>query len=218
MDLYWYGQACFKIKGKNTTVLIDPFDPSYTGLKLPKDLQSDVVLSTHDHKDHNFVSAATTSQGSKPMTFDKPGEYEVAGVVITGINSFHDNSEGSERGKNTIFHLFFDGLDVVHLGDLGQNKLTEDQIAEIGQTDILLIPVGSIYTIDAKAASDIVSQLEPKIIIPMHYKIDGINFELDGVENFLKEMGVENISPQPKLSITKEKLPAESQVVVLSKV
>ncbi|MBI2314571.1 MBL fold metallo-hydrolase [Candidatus Daviesbacteria bacterium] len=217
MDLYWYGQACFKIKGKKTAVLTDPFDPEFVGLKVPKDLQSDIVLSTHDHKDHNFVSAAISSRGIKPMIFDKPGEYEVAGVVITGINSFHDNSEGSQRGKNTIFHLFFDGLDIVHLGDLGQNKLSEEQVAEIGQTDILLIPVGSIYTIDAKAASDIVSQLEPKIIIPMHYKLDGLKFELDGVESFLKEMGVENISPQPKLSITKEKLPEEPQVVVLSK-
>lgn len=217
MDLYWYGQACFKIKGKNASVLIDPFDPEYVGLKLPKDLSADVVLSTHDHKDHSFASVVTTPQGGKPMTFDKPGEYEVAGAVITGINSFHDNSEGSERGRNTIFHLLLDNLDIVHLGDLGQNKLTEEQVAEIGQTDILLIPVGSIYTIDAKAASDIVSQLEPKIVIPMHYRIDGLKFELEGVEGFLKEMGAEGVVPQPKLSITKEKLPEEPQVVVLSK-
>jgi len=209
MDIYWYGQSCFKLKGKNASVVIDPYKPDFTGLKLPKDLQADVVLSTHGHEDHNFVSAVTTPTGSKPMAFDKPGEYEIAGAVITGVGSFHDNSAGSERGANTIFNLFFDGLDIVHLGDLGQAKLTEEQIAEIGQTDILLIPVGSVYTIDAKAASEIVSQLEPKIIIPMHYKIEGLKFELEGVEAFLKEMGVENVVPQPKLSITKEKLPEE---------
>lgn len=209
MEIFWLGQACFKLKGKNAIVLIDPYDPDFTGLKISKDLSSDVVLVSHDHKDHNFTSA--------PMVFDKPGEYEVAGVVITGINSFHDNSEGSERGTNVIFHLLFDGLDIVHLGDLGQSKLTEQQIAEIGQTDILLIPVGSIYTIDAEAASDIVSQLEPKIIIPMHYKIEGLKFELDGVDKFLKEMGAENIVPQPKFSISQDKLPEEPQVILLAK-
>ncbi len=209
MDIYWYGQSCFKLKGKTASVIIDPYDPSFTGLKLPRDLQSDVVLTTHDHQDHNFTSA--------PMVFDKPGEYEVSGVVITGIKSFHDNIEGAERGMNTIFHLLFDNLDIVHLGDLGQSRLTEEQVAQIGQTDILLIPVGSVYTIDAKVASEIVSQLEPKIIIPMHYKIEGLKFELEGVENFLKEMGAENVVPQPKLSISKEKLPEEPQVMVLAK-
>lgn len=217
MDIYWYGQACFKLKGKNATVVIDPYDPDFVGLKLPKDLQADVVLSSHSHEDHNFVSGVTNPKGGKSMVFDKPGEYEVAGVVITGISSFHDDLQGSERGVNTIFHLLFDNLDIVHLGDLGQSKLTEQQVAEIGQTDILLVPVGSIYTVDAKAASEIVSQLEAKIIIPMHYKIDGLKFELDGVEGFLKEMGAESVVAVPKLSINKDKLPEEPQVILLAK-
>lgn len=216
MDITWLGQSCFKLKGKNASVVIDPFDPDYTGLKLPK-LQADVVLTTHEHKDHNFSSAVTTPANTNPMVFKDPGEYEVAGVVITGIHSFHDNSGGSERGTNTIFHLLFEGLDIVHLGDLGQTKLTEEQAAEIGATDILLVPVGSVYTIDAEAASDIVSQLEPKIIIPMHYKTDELKFELEGVDKFLKEMGAESVVSQPKLLISKDKLPEEPQVVVLSK-
>lgn len=217
MDIYWFGQACFKLKGKNASVVIDPYDPDFTGLKLLRDLSADITLVTHGHQDHNFTSVVTASSGAEPIVFDKPGEYEVAGAVITGISSFHDNSAGSERGANTIFHLLFDNLDIVHLGDLGQSKLTEDQVAQIGQTDILLVPVGSVYTIDAKAASEIVSQLEPKIIIPMHYKIDGLKFELEEVDGFLKEMGAENVVVQPKLSITQEKLPEEPQVVVLSK-
>ena len=151
------------------------------------------------------------------MAFRDPGEYEVAGVVVTGIASYHDDSSGSERGLNTIFHLMFDGLNLVHLGDLGQSKLSEEQIAKIGQTDVLFIPVGSTYTIDGKVASDIVSQLEPKIVIPMHFFTEGLKFQLDPVDKFLKEMGVENIVAQPKLSITKDKLPEEPQVVVLSK-
>jgi len=216
MDIYWYGQACFKLKGKNASVVIDPFDPDFTGLKLPKELSADVVLSTHEHKDHSNVEAVTNPAGGKPMIFKQAGEYEVSGVVITGISSFHDNSNGSERGANIIFHIMFDGLNLVHLGDLGQGKLTEEQIAQIGQTDIVLLPVGSIFTIDAKDSLEIVSQLEPKIIIPMHYKIDGLKFELEGVDNFLKEMGAEGVIPQPKLSITKEKLPEEPMVVVLN--
>ena len=217
MDIYWYGQSCFKLKSKNATVVIDPYDPDFTGLKLPRDLQADVCLTTHEHKDHNFISAVTTTQGGTPMVFSKPGEYEVLGVVITGINSFHDHSEGNERGLNTVFHLLFDGLDIVHLGDLGQSRLTEEQVAAIGQTDIVLIPVGGVYTINAKEASDIVSQLEPKIIIPMHYKLEGLKFELEGIEGFLKEMGTEGVVPQPKLSTTKDRLSEEPQVVVLSK-
>lgn len=217
MDIYWLGQACFRIKGKNAQVVIDPYDPTFTGLKLPKDLSADIVLSTHEHQDHNNT-AAVTSTNSKPMVFSEPGEYEVLGVVITAIDAFHDSTNGSERGKNTIFHLMFDGLNIVHLGDLGQLELTETQVAQIGQTDILLVPVGSVYTIDGKQAAAIVVQLEPKIIIPMHYKIDELKFELEGIEKFLKEMGAEGIIAQPKLSITKDKLPEEPQVVVLAKI
>lgn len=217
MDIYWLGQACIKLKGKNATILIDPYDPEIVGLKLPKDMSADMVLVTHDHQDHNFTSVTTGIKGEKPMVFSEPGEYEVAGVVVTGVSSFHDNSEGSERGVNTIFQLMFDRLNLVHLGDLGQHELTEAQIAQIGEVDILFVPVGGKYTIDGKEAATIVSQLEPKIIIPIHYKIEGLKFELDGVENFLKEMGVEGAVPQQKLSISKDKLPEEPLVVVLSK-
>lgn len=217
MDIFWGGQACFKLKGKNATVVIDPFDPVFTGLKLPKELSADVVLSTHDHKDHNNTGAINSPTGEKSIMFKDPGEYEVGGVVITGILSFHDDTNGSERGKNIIFNILLDRLNIVHLGDLGQTKLTEEQLTQIGEVDILLIPVGSVYTIDGKAAAGIVSQLEPKIIIPMHYKIDGLKFELEGVEGFLKEMGAEGVSAVAKLSITKDKLPEEPGVVLLSK-
>lgn len=217
MDIYWGGQASFRLKGKTATVILDPFDPDFVGLKFPKDWQADVVLSSHEHQDHNNTSSISSPKGASPAVFKDPGEYEVGGVVITGISSFHDNSSGSERGLNTIFHLMFDNLNIVHLGDLGQSRLSEEQIIQIGEVDILLVPVGSVYTIDGKAAAEIVSQLEPKIIIPMHFFLEGLKFELDGVEKFLKEMGVENVTPQPKLSVTKDRLPEEPQVVVLSK-
>ena len=137
--------------------------------------------------------------------------------MVTGIQSFHDNTSGSERGLNTIFHILMDGLNIVHLGDLGQNELTQEQIQLISQTDVLLIPVGGVYTITSKEAAQIVAQLEPKIIIPMHFKIDGLNVDLEGVDGFLKEMGVEGVETVSKLSITKDKLPDEPQVVVLNK-
>lgn len=212
MDIYWYGQACFKLKGKSATIIIDPFAPEFTGLKLPKDLEADVAIKTHDHEDHSNLKAVT----GNPVEIIGPGEYEVKGVSINGVQVFHDKKEGAERGKNTIYNIQIDGLNVVHLGDLG-HLLTEAQIQALGITDILLVPVGGTYTIDAKDAAEVVSQLEPKIIIPMHYGYPGLKFPLMGVDNFLKEMGTENIEPATKLSITKDKLPEEPQVVVLNK-
>lgn len=217
MDIYWGGQALIRLKGKTASVVVDPYDPVFTGLKLPKDLTADLCLITHEHEDHNNSKAVTSPNGGATMAFNRAGEYEVAGVVATGISSFHDNTQGGERGVNTIFHLMFDGLNLVHLGDFGQSQLSEDQIAQIGNVDILFVPVGGVYTIDSKVASFIVSQLEPRIIIPIHYRIEGLKFELEGVEPFLKEMGAEGIIPQPKLSINKDRLPEEPQVVLLSK-
>ena len=142
MDIYWGGQALFKLKGKNASVIIDPYDPEMMGFKLPKDFSGDMVLVSHNHQDHNNADAITTPTGEKPMIFTEPGEYEIAGAVVTAIDSFHDDTQGSERGKNSIFHIMMDGLNIVHLGDLGQSALTEEQIGEIGEVDILLIPVG----------------------------------------------------------------------------
>ena len=212
MDIYWGGQAMFRLKGKNATVIVDPFDPEFVGLKLPKDLDADIAIKTHEHKDHSNLEAVT----GDPVKISGPGEYEIKGVSITGVGLFHDTKMGEERGKNTIYNISIDNLNIVHLGDLG-HVLTDDQAEEVGNCDILLIPVGSVYTIDAKVASEVVSQLEPRIIIPMHFKTEGLKFELEPVENFLKEMGLEDITAVPKLSITKEKLPEEPQVIVLNK-
>jgi len=213
MDITWYGQACFKIKGKSTTVVIDPFDQDYTGLKLPKDLEAQVALVTHQHKDHNNTQAVS----GNPLVITGPGEYEKAGVSITGVAAFHDSKQGEEKGRVTLYHISVDGVNIVHLGDLG-HVLTEEQTSEIDNVDILMIPVGGVVTTDSEAAAKVVAQLEPKIVIPMHYKIPGLKFEeLEEVRAFLKEMGAENISEQPKLSITKDKLPEETTVVLLSK-
>jgi L-ascorbate metabolism protein UlaG (beta-lactamase superfamily) len=212
MDIYFYGQAMFKLKGKTATVFVDPYKEEFTGLKLPKDLSASVAISTHDHDDHNNLDQITEAV----LKITGPGEYEVGGVSITGVSTYHDKEKGAQRGRNTVYNISVDGLNIVHLGDLG-HTLSESEIEEIGATDILLVPVGSVYTIDAKTASDVVSQLEPKIVIPMHYLLPGLKFELEPVENFLKEMGFDSVEAQPKLSITKDKLPDELQVVVLNK-
>ena len=211
MDIYWYGQSCFRIMGKSTTVILDPFDPEYTGLKLPvKEMEAQIVLSTHDHKDHNNVGVVS----GDPLVITGPGEYEVKGVTINGAQVYHDNSSGSERGRSTIYHLVIDGVNIVHVGDLG-HILNEEQISQIETTDILLVPVGGIYTIDGETAAKVVAQFEPKVVIPMHYKIPGLKFDLKEVEPFLKEMGAENVEPVSKLTITRDKLPEETTVVLL---
>lgn len=213
MDIYWLGQSCFKIKGKGATVIIDPYDTDFTGLKLPKDLEAQVVLSTHEHKDHNNVAAVT----GNPLIITGPGEYETAGISIKGIATFHDKVSGAEKGINTIYHVLIDGINIVHLGDLG-HILTEEQSSEIDSTDILMIPVGGKYSLNAEEASKVVAQMEPGIVIPMHYQIPELKIEgLDSVELFLKEMAAENVEPQPKLSITRDKLPETTIVVVLNK-
>ncbi len=212
MDITWYGQSCFKLKGKTTSVILDPFDPEMVGLKHPKDFSAPLVLVSHNHGDHNHAQTVTDQK----LLLEGPGEYEFMGVTVTGTSTFHDDTQGSERGINTVYNLIIDGINVVHLGDLG-HTLTEPQVNEIGNADIVLIPVGGTYTINAKTAAEVVAQLEPKLVIPMHYQIDGLKIELEPVDNFLKEMGSEAVTPVAKLSITKDKLPEETQVVVLSK-
>lgn len=211
MDIFWYGQAAFKIKGKQATVIFDPYDPEKLGLKLPKDLTGDMAFQTHDHFDHNNLSVT-----GEAVKIKGPGEYEVKGVIASGVATFHDSQKGAERGKNTVYNVEIDGVRIVHLGDLG-HTLEEKQIEEIGAVDVLLIPVGGVFTIDAKDAARVVTQLEPKIVIPMHYMIEGLKVELNPLDDFLKEMAIDNVEPQPKLTITKDKLPDETQVVVLSK-
>lgn len=212
MELTWLGQAAFKLKGKTATVVTDPFDPSFIGLKWPR-VEADIVTLSHDHADHNNAAGVAGAT----YVASGPGEYEIKGVAFTGTPSWHDNKQGEERGKNVIFTFNIDGVRVCHLGDLGQAQLTDEQLEAIGDVDVLLIPVGGVYTIDASAAAKVVAQLEPRIIIPMHYKLPDLRPGLEPVDHFLKEMGKEGVSPVTKLTISPDKLPEEAQVVVLEK-
>lgn len=213
MEISFLGQASFRLKGKTTIVVTDPYDPEFLGLKFPK-VEADIVTLSHDHKDHNNAEGV----GGSPFKISGPGEYEIAGTSVVGVKSWHDEKEGAERGANTIYNITIDGIKVAHLGDLGQKEMTQTQIEGLGPVDILLIPVGGVYTIDAAAAAKITSVIEPKIIIPMHYLLPGLKFALDPVDKFLKEMGQEEVNRELKLVITPERLPEEPKVLILEKI
>jgi len=220
MQIIWHGQSCFQIlasRGKNNQVSIvtDPFSPE-TGLKVP-DLEADILLVSHQHSDHNNVKAVSASPGASPIfLINGPGEYEAKNVFLEGIASFHDNCQGKERGENTIYTIEVEDLKICHLGDLGQKELTDEQLEKIGEVDILMIPVGGIYTISAREAPKILEQLEPKITIPMHYAIPKLKIKLESLDKFLKVFGIKNLEPIKKLSIKKKDLsPEEAKIVVL---
>ncbi len=211
MEIVYLGHSAFKIKGKQKTVVTDPYGDSVG--KFPRDIEADIVTVSHSHDDHNAVDKLKT----KSFIIDGPGEYEVGGVSVVGVPVFHDGVSGEERGSNTVFVIEIDGLRIVHLGDLG-HKLSEENLEEIGAVDVVLVPVGGTYTIDAKAAKEVVSQVDPWIAIPMHYKTADFGLkEIAGLEEFMKEMGKADIVPIPKLVISADKLPTEMEVVVLEK-
>lgn len=197
------------IKGKQATVITDPYSP---GLGYsPGETAADIVTVSHQHPGHSYVSDIKGG----PRLVTGPGEYEIKGVLILGIAAFHDDNKGKDRGKNTIYLMEVDGVAVCHLGDLG-HVLTAGQVEEIDHADVLLVPVGGVSTIGGPAAAEVIRQLEPKIVVPMHYKTPALNVELEPVDNFLKEMGSKDITPQPRLSLTKFSLPDTMQVFLLS--
>ena len=209
MNISWYGQSCFRLEAKEGSILIDPFDKEI-GLKPPR-VKDDLILVTHQHHDHNNI------EGANPEAFviTNPGEYEKNGVYVQGIMSFHDKTEGKERGLNTIYIVRAEDVTICHMGDFGETKLSDKQIEAIGDVDILMIPVGGFYTIDYKEAVEIISQIEPKIIIPMHYKVKDLKSDkIDGVDKFIKELG---LTPEKvdKYKVNKKTLPIEETKLVM---
>ena len=214
MDITYLGHSSFRLKGKGAVVVTDPYNSEMVGLKFPKHTVADIVTVSHEHQDHSDTAQIEAA----PFVIRGPGEYEVKGVEVVGLGVYHDSEKGAKRGKNTVYRIAIDGLSVVHLGDLG-HALSSGEIESLDGVDILLIPVGGFYTIDAETAAGIVHEIDPSIVIPMHYNRSGLKQDafgsLTGVGVFLKEMGKEGTATQPKLSITKDKLSEEMQVVVL---
>ena len=213
----WAGQSCFQISVSNSRdhsadIVIDPYDEA-TGLKLPN-FSADILLVTHQHHDHNNIKGIKGT----PFLIDGPGEFEVKGVFVQGIPSFHDDKEGKERGQNTIYTIEAEDIKFCHLGDLGQKQLTDEQLEKIDGVDVLMIPVGGEYTISSAKAQRIISQIEPKMVIPMHYDIPKLKDKLDDVSKFLKTMGKNSIIPQDKLTVKASALPKEGamEIVVLT--
>ena len=190
-------------------VFFDPFDKS-VGLRPPQG-QADLVLVSHNHADHNNVEALK----GEPYVIDIPGEYSAKGANIIGIASYHDDKNGAERGENTIFVLEAEDLRICHLGDLGTD-LSEKQLEKINGIDILMIPIGGgDYTIDGKKAVDIIKKIEPKIIIPMHYKIKGSTVDIDDEKVFCNELGNCPKEKVSKINIKKKDLEEKEMEVVL---
>jgi len=215
MNITWYGQSCFRIATQNqkkgrqpVNVVIDPYEET-VGLKLPK-IEADILLLTHGHHDHASTKPATKDT----VVIDSPGEYELKDIFIQGIFSFHDKKEGKERGTNTIYTIETEEIKLCHLGDFGEGELTDQKLREMGEIDVLMVPVGGVYTIDAKEAAKVISQIEPRIVIPMHYKIPELKVELDDLSSFLKAMGEKKAKAEEKLSIQKKSLPSGEMRVI----
>ena len=208
MEISWLGHSCFHLRGKNVTLITDPFSPQL-GHSLGK-ISAPIVTISHNHSGHNYAVGV----GGNPRVVRGPGEYEISDVLITGVASYHDDKHGQDLGRNTIYIIHMDDLVICHLGDLG-HILQEEQLEEVADADLLLVPIGGQHTINATQAAEVISQVEPHIVIPMHYS-PTIGDAANPLDKFCREMGIEAINPQPKLSITRSSLPAEAQVVILS--
>lgn len=209
MELTYIGHSCFHIKGKKTSLVIDPYNPDMLGYKMPKQ-NVRILLNTHNHEDHSY-----NSQVNHEYLINNPGEYEIDDVYVTGVQTYHDDKEGKERGSNTIYSIDIEGINIVHLGDLG-HQLDEKAVSKLGVVDILLIPVGGNYTIDSFEASKIISLLEPKIVIPMHYKTDDSKLnELAEISNFLHEMGEKNPQIEDSLKLQSAPTNEDTKIIIL---
>jgi len=212
MDITYLGHSSFRLKFKSVALITDPFDPEMVGISYPK-VSADIVTVSHEHQDHS--KSDLVSEVKKVIS--GPGEYEIQGASIIGFSTFHDDTNGAERGENTIYLIEAEGLRFLHLGDLG-HKLSENLLEEIGEIDVLMVPVGGTFTLDARGAVEVVQSVGAKVAIPMHYFVSGMNKEafagLSPVDDFLSQMGGK-VEKTNKLTIKEGSLPEEEQMVVV---
>jgi L-ascorbate metabolism protein UlaG (beta-lactamase superfamily) len=210
MEITWLGHSCFRLRGKEAAIVTDPFGKE-TGYSLNRP-NADIVTISHDHPGHSNAGGVA----GQPRVIAGPGEFEIAGVLLFGIPTFHDSKKGEELGKNTAFVIEVDDVRVCHLGDLGHVP-TQDQVEELSGVDVLLAPVGGENTIDAATAAEVVSMLGPKLVIPMHYQTPVSKQKLEPLDRFLKEMGAKAANDErlPKIAVTRSTLPEETKVQVL---
>jgi L-ascorbate metabolism protein UlaG (beta-lactamase superfamily) len=218
-DITYLGHACFRLRGRDGVVLCDPYNRSI-GLDLGRPT-AHIVTVSHDHPDHNYIAGVKPLR-EKLFVVDGPGDYEVGGVLISGVRTAHDKSKGRERGFNTVYVIHLDDVVFCHLGDLG-HELTQSQIEEIGEVDVLFVPVGGGETIGPAEATSVISQIGPRVVLPMHYATAQLSFEYDlaPLDKFTHELGLKEVAPEEKLSVTPSNLPAEGEetrVVILKAV
>jgi len=210
MEIKFYGHACFTVKNGKFMVVTDPFSDKI-GIKLP-DLKANVVTISHNDKAYNNSDAV----GGEPMVLNWPGEYENSSIHFKGIHSFHNTREDKEQLENIIFTFRIDDVRFCHLGAQG-TKLTSEQLEQVGEVDVLFVPVGGKGVVDAKKAKEIIEQVEPRIVIPMAYHTDGSKLGLDTVEAFLTVMGAKNVEPMEFFELKKSELPEDnSKLIVLN--
>ncbi len=212
VEITWLGHSCFRLRDRAATVVTDPYGKDL-GLNLVR-VRADIVTVSHDADDHNYVKGVKGDF----QVLSGPGEYEVSSVFVTGLELRGDRKakkETTTAPRNTVFLFEFDDLTVCHLGDLNIVP-TQAQVEEaLGEVDVLLIPVGGGDTLNAAQAAEVVSLLEPHVVIPMHFHNPDITLKLDSVNKFLKEMGLDKVAPQDVLKASRSGLPDETQVVLL---
>ncbi len=213
VEITWLGQSCFRLRDRSATVVTDPYGKDL-GLNLVR-VRADIVTVSHDADDHNYVKGVKGDF----QVLSGPGEYEVSSIFVTGLELRGERSKSKKETavapRNTVFLFEFDDLTVCHLGDLSIVP-TQAQVEEaLGEVDVLLIPVGGGETLNASQAAEVVSLLEPHVVIPMHYHVPDLTLKLDSVNKFLKEMGLDKVAPQEVLKVSRGGLPDETQVVVL---
>jgi len=207
LDVTWLGHGCFRLRGRSAAVVTDPYPPAI-GLKLSR-MDADVVTISHDHENHNYSQVVREAYEIRG-----PGEYEVAGVAVIGLPTYHDAEKGATRGRNTVYLIEIDDVRVCHLGDLGHG-LDDAEAETLSSADVLLVPVGGHSVINAAQAAAVVRQLEPRYVVPMHYSIPGLKLELDPIDRFLKEIGLTAGEQQPKLAVQASSGDYETKLVVL---
>jgi L-ascorbate metabolism protein UlaG (beta-lactamase superfamily) len=210
MEINWHGLSCFRLSERGlATVVTDPYDHEAVGLE-PLKLRGDIVTVSHDAPGHNFVSAVK----GRNFLITGPGEFEVGGVFITGVQTNGKGKHSAEESRNTLYLFDFEGVTVAHLGDI-QRVPSQAEVEALGEVHVALVPVGGSGGLNAAKAAEMVSLLEPGIVIPMHYSLPGIPLKLSPLTKFLKEMGVGEIPAEPSLKVTRSSVPDETRVVVL---
>jgi len=210
MEIKYLGHSSFLIKNKEGKLVMDPFDPKVVGLKFPKQ-EADIVTISHAHSDHSFMAQIDGS----PLVLDWPGQFEKKGIRVWGYKSFHDKTEGSERGENVLYKVETEGVTILHCGDLGVIP-TDEFIDEIGEVGVLMVPVGGKFTLDATEAMTLIKKIDPMMVIPIHYGRPELLIEgLAPLDDFLKKMGIDKVEPVEKLVLKKEDFAVDQPVRVV---